>query len=208
MALVDIFVLDFKQRFGSEEIHNIFTFDRLEDGSAPIDLIEAFVEDVVPAINFLQTDDIQNVSATAYSLGDDDLIDERVVEGGGGSVQDMLPLFNALNFTLKPTTRAIRPGSKRISGIPENVSTNGTITDVDYIAGMEDLRDVFGTNISNDDTNFWAFVVVKRVKYVPDPERPDHFAYRFPETDLELVYAPLRAVLTNTKVSHQVSRGN
>jgi len=208
MALIDLFVLDLTQTFLNEPIHNIFTYERQEEDGAPINLINAFIEDVMPALNILQSNKILNRSLKAYSLGSLDLIDERVVAAGGAISGDMLPVFNAINYTLKPTSRAVRPGSKRFAGVPEAVQVDGTITDAAYITAMEGLRVAIDASISDEVGGFWAPVVVKRVKYVPDPERPDHFAYRFPEIGETPVYAALRAVLLNTKISHQTSRGN
>jgi hypothetical protein len=137
-----------------------------------------------------------------------DLNEVAVGETGVYGPDDMLPVFNAINFTFKPTSRAVRPGSKRIAGIPEGAQDKGTIENAPYLALIETLRVAYGNEISVDDTNFWQFVVVKRVPYdVPDSD-PVRTAYRFPETDEELVFAPLRVVTTTPKISHQVSRGN
>jgi hypothetical protein len=138
-------------------------------------------------------------------LGD---LGEETVGTGGGITGEMLPVFNAVNFTIKPASRAVRPGSKRIAGVPETVQLDGTITDSSYITALNGLRVAMGNEISTDDVNFYRLVTIKRVAYdVPDSD-PVRVAYRFPETDGELVFAPVRNILLNTKVSHQVSRGN
>lgn len=208
MALADIYVLDHMQTFLNEELHNIYTYERLDTGTAN-DLVAAFIEDVLPLILPLQSSVVKTPSIKAYSLGNlGDLWEETVNEEGGTVDAEILPIFNALGYTFKPTSRAVRPGSKRIAGVPESAQVNGTITLAGYLTAMEALRLAYAGNISDDDANFWAPVVVKRVKYeVPDSD-PVRFAYRFPETDGELVSATLRNVTTNTKVRHQTSRGN
>lgn len=207
MALADIYVLDLQQSFLNEPLHNIFTYERSSTGTA-VDLINAFVEDILPLIEPMVSANIKFDGIKAYSLGNLGDLDEQVINEVGLIAGDMLPIFNAVNYTLKPASRAVRPGSKRFAGIVEAVQVNGVITDASMITAMENLRLVLQDPISDDDTAFWNPIVVKRVKYaVPDSD-PVRYAYRFPETDEELVFAGLRAVSTTTKVSHQVSRGN
>jgi hypothetical protein len=207
-GLADIFVVDLKSSFRSEPLHNIFTYHKTGSGGAE-ELAAAFIDDLLPAIQILQTGDIITESVYAYSLGDlTDLAEVVVGTAGGGGDADMLPIFNALNFTLKPTSRAVRPGSKRFAGIPESAQADGFITLGGYITGIEGLRTALDSGLDGGTGETFEIVVVKRVKYeVPDSD-PVRFAYRFPETDEELVYSTVRTVLSNLKISHQVSRGN
>lgn len=208
MALSDLYVLDHKQSYLNEPIHNIYTFEALGTGSST-DLVNAFQADILPKVQALQSDDIRTDSLLAYNLGSLADIDEKTINTLGLTTEaDMLPIFNAVNFTFKPASRAVRPGSKRIAGIPESAQTDGRITLAGYITAMETLRTAFGNEISTDETNFYRFVVVKRIKYVPEGNPPDKFAYRFPTAEDTLVFAPLRNVTTTLKISHQVSRGN
>jgi hypothetical protein len=207
MALADIYVLDLHQTFVSEDLHNIFTFERADTGDAT-DLIAAFREDILALLKPMFSNQINYASILAYSLGNLADIWEVVVNETGTITGDMLPVFNALNFTYKTTSRAVRPGSKRFAGINETMQVNGRITDSSMLTAMENLRLALSEPISEDETNFWNPVVVKRVKYdVPDSD-PVREAYRFPQTDEELIFATIRAVTTTPKISHQVSRGN
>lgn len=208
MALDDIYVVDHVQSFLGEALHNMYTFERSTTGTA-VDLINAFREDMLPLILQLQVDDVRTETIKAYSLGNLSDLDEQTVDETGANVGvDMLPIFNAINFSLKPVGRTVRPGSKRISGVPETVATNGTITDSTYLTAMETFRLELSEPISDDDVTFWNPVIVKRVKYaVPDSD-PERFAYRYPMAGDTLVFAALRTVVINRKVSHQVSRGN
>jgi hypothetical protein len=207
MAIVDMYVLDHKQSFNGEPLHNIWTFESLGEGSA-VDLINAFQSDLLSVIQPIQCSQIKTESLYAYSLGNLGDLGEETIGTGGGITGEMLPVFNAVNFTIKPASRAVRPGSKRIAGVPETVQLDGTITDSSYITALNGLRVAMGNEISTDDVNFYRLVTIKRVAYdVPDSD-PVRVAYRFPETDGELVFAPVRNILLNTKVSHQVSRGN
>jgi hypothetical protein len=150
---------------------------------------------------------IENVSINTINLGNlGDNAFDTLTTAGTIAGTEMLPLHDAVNFTLKPANRAVRPGSKRFAGIPEGAVLRGDINDATYLASLELLRIGLGENISDDDTVFFQPVVIKRVKYVPDPERPDHFAYRFPEIGETPVSSTIAGVLLNTHVSHQVSR--
>jgi hypothetical protein len=208
MALADIFVLDHVQSFDGEPLHNLYTYDSGGTGTA-VDLINAFRDDMLPLILQLQCAQIRTDTIKAYSLGNLGDLDEQTVDETGANVGlQMLPVFNAVNFSLKPTSRAVRSGSKRIAGIPETVQVDGTITDATYLTAMEALRIAMSNPISDDDLVFFDPVIVKRVKYaVPDSD-PVRYAYRYPEAGDTLVTATIRAVVLNRKVSHQVSRGN
>lgn len=206
MALSDLYVLDFKQRFLQQDIHNIFTFDKSGTGSA-VDLNSAFVNDLLTPINDIQNHAIENVSLRTYCLGD--LADNSEVEisgTGNDGAGDMLPLHDAVNFTLKSTTRAVRPGSKRFSGIGEAYQVNGDITNVDYIALLNALRVALDTPITGDATNVYEQVIVKRVLYDVPGSDPVRQAYRFPIIGETPVVGTLAAVLLNRHISTQGSR--
>lgn len=207
-GLADIYVLDLQQSFEGEVIHNIWTFHKLGTGISQ-DLIDAFQSDLLPKIALIQNVEIITKLVRVYSLGNlGDTGEEVFSLPGGQDTGQMLPVFNAMNFTLRPVGRTVRPGSKRFAGVPELVQNKGTITDATYLGQLESLRVGLANELSTDDVNFWQPCITKRVKYeVPDSD-PVRFAYRYPETDEELVFAPVGNAVTTTKVSHQVSRGN
>lgn len=206
MALADIYVVDFKQRFGIEDTHNIFTFERGEGGS-PFGLADAFITTLVPPINNMQSSVIANVSVRVYGLTEDAPLWEQDVAGQGTIADaEILPLHDAANFTMKVGTRAVRPGSKRISGIPEAGQVNGMFETVGYLNLLNLVRLALAAPVSAEAEVDYTPVVVKRIKYaVPDSD-PVRYAYRFPTEGDPLVYAPVAACLLNRKVSHQTSR--
>jgi len=206
MALDQLYVVDLKQSFENQDLHNIFTYQRDDTGLA-IDLKTAFVANVLNLINFIQFGDIKNVLLRITNLGDlSDNWDEPLTGEGAVTAGQMLPVHDAVNFTLRPTSRAVRPGSKRFSGISESFQAGGTITDSGYIGDLNDLKAGLGTVIDSGDGDTFTPVIVKRVKYNPDPDRPEHFAYRFPTIGETPVVSTISGVLLNTRVSHQVSR--
>lgn len=206
MALDALYVLDLQQRFGQQEIHNIFTFEGLDTHSA-VELNAAFQEDLLPKIVAIQSNQIANVGLNTICLGN--LGDNSFVAlTGGGSFADgpMLPLHDAINFTLKPASRVVRPGSKRFSGIPKLVDVNGDVSDSTYVGNLNTLKTALDSNISDDDISFYAPVVIKRVKYDVPGSDPVRTAYRFPKIGETPVYSQLAGVLLNLHISHQVSR--
>lgn len=206
MALADLYLLVFKQTFHGKPFENTFTFQRADSGSTAVDLGNAFIADVIPAIAPIQVNDVlysELVITNLGNLGDN----ANVILSGGGSYgnDNALPLLNAINYTFKPASRVVRPGSKRISGIPGIVVTDDFVTDATYIGRMNTLRGVFGAPIS-DGSQLFDFVVVKRVKEpIPDTE-PQKYSYRLPTIGETPVVSELGGVLVNTRVSSQVSR--
>jgi hypothetical protein len=164
--------------------------------------------DVYPAINQLASSSIYFLSVYAYSLGNLGDSAEQFIDENGINGADMLPVFNALGYTLKTANRAVRPGSKRFAGVPEAVQVSGTITDATYVGLMETLRVALDTGLTNDDIQFYTACVVKRIKYEVPGSDPVREAYRWPEDGDPLVVSPLRLVATSKKVTHQTSRGN
>jgi len=208
VALANIYVLRHIQDYEGEDVENVYTFEN-DAGMDAQDLCLAFIEDVLPAVMAIEGGTIVSKEVRAYSLGNlSDLWNETDTTPAGYDTADTLPVFNAVGYTFRSGTRAVRPGSKRYANIPETVQIRGQITDAAYIAKMETLRGIFANNISNDDLLFAKFVIVKRVKYDVPGSDPVREAYRFPETDAELVVGNVLNVLTSRKITHQVSRGN
>lgn len=207
MALVDIAVVEFVQTYGAEEIRNVFTYERVNTAASWESLASSFIETVVDAINLLQVGDIVNRLVRITSLGDLSVQVEEVPPGGGdGTGEQMLPLHDAVNFTLRTDTRAVRPGKKRVSGILEASQSGGVITSPTTIANLELVRTALGKSLpASATTPDFRPVVVRRVKYAP---RPGAEAYRLPLPGDPLVVAGVRQVLVNTKITTQRSRGN
>lgn len=144
----------------------------------------------------------------AHSLGDLSDFDEQTWGDTGLNVITPLPLHSALNFTLKLDTRAVKPGSKRIACIPEAATAFNLVTDATYLGDVEDFRLFLKQTLQESSSDAWRPVVVKRVKEAVPGTTPTRYTYRLPETDEELVFGHVREVLFNSRISHQVSRGN
>lgn len=211
MALADIWMIDFTQRYGSggELMHNNFFYTSLDAGANAEGLAIGFsAEDaLLEKINDTQNPLIKNDGVRIINLGLlTDFYTEPLSGEGLRPAGECLPPFNAVNYTLKLNTRAVRPGSKRIAGVGESVQQNGLITDGDMITAIGALEIELSDTLS-DGTHSYNPIVIKRVG-LPTPGTPPYTSYRLPIDDSELVYGVVTAVVVNLVVSHQVSRGN
>lgn len=204
--LNDVYQLIDKQMFGQQNLENVWFFERLVPDGNAADLIDAFISDLLPAIRLIQGAGLYHSQITCQSLGDLSDFDTRVTNVfGSGGAGDLLPSFNAVGYSLKPATRAVRPGSKRFAGILEAVVTNGSIIEPTYVANVEALRILLDDNVVGADAEYQP-VIVKRVKKDTPPGSKYPFAYYLPTTDGELVLGLVKQALTNTEITSQVSR--
>lgn len=209
MALSDILHLVLKCSYQSEQIRNSFFFERSGAAASAADLATAWVAAYEPKLGNMTCSSISFDEVETTNLGDPTDFDTNVLADTGLDVRPMLPTSVALNFTLKLDTRAIRPGSKRFAGIPEEATAINVVTEAPYIAFLETLRLQLQTPLtSGGGATTWTPVVVKRIKYNPDPLRPDHFAYRLPEAGDPLTVGHVVQALVDLTLSHQVSRSN
>lgn len=208
MALDDIYVIEDHQTYnGVEPLLNVYTYQRTDAAGSAVGLAAAFIQDVMLEIEAVQTTLVAHTLVRVYSLGDlTDFAETTLTDHLGNINSPTLPSFNAVNYTLRAASRAVRPGSKRYAGIPEADVTNDTITAPAYIALLEALRVQLSDVIeSPGDSSTYFPVVVKRVPYVT-PKGND--AYRWPQPGDTLVAPAITGALLNLKISHQVSRGN
>lgn len=203
MALNDVFQLTDLQRLPSgETILNTYFYERIDPAGSAQDLVGAWIADTRPAILGVQSSALVHYLTRAISLGDVadfyELGEAGIVGLRSGPVRNEWDCFA---YTLRPSTRAVRPGSKRIGGVPEGDAeyTNGVVTDSSMLILLQACRTALAAGPTGVDSDYQP-VIVKRVL--------DGGSYRLPETDGELVAVPVSTVLLNTKISHQVSRGN
>lgn len=211
MALSDIYMIQDFQSFTDtgEQILNNYFYRRLGTGGSAADLLEGFAagDHLLEVVAGMQVDNVVHVERRCLNLGNlTDFATDTVNVTGADTSGDMLPLHDAINFTLKVDTRAVRPGSHRISGIPEGASTNGLVVSSGYIDLINLVVSQMSAIIVSSDDSYTP-IVVKRVRLEPDADHP-RVRYRLPEDDGELVFGNVTAAAVNLLVSHQVSRGN
>jgi len=206
MALDTIYQLRLLSQMGDQSIENVFFYNGGVGTPLATDLAISFESDILPAIQQVQSEAISYQGIIAINLGDlSDFVTLPVVGNGTLLGADPLPSFSALGFSYKLDTRAVRPGSKRIAGVPEVFTDGNTVIDAAYLADVELLRlALLGNVVSGSAT--YSPVVLKRVRTAVSGTVPLQYTYRLPTTDGELVMANVVQVLFNPKVTSQVSR--
>lgn len=207
MEIDGLYQLEDVQLFPTgEQMLNVYFFTSFDAAATAEDLTLAFNNDVLNLIKICQAAAVSHTTITARNLGDPADYYERALTGAvGGYAGESLSAFTAYPFTLRAATRAVRPGSKRIGGVPEaaNLSTNGVITDATLLTALNNVRTAMATVVNAAGPDYQP-VIVKRVR----SGAPGSYTYRLPTTDAEAEYYDVATALLNTTLSHQVSRGN
>lgn len=191
-----------------EEMMNVFFYEKNDAAYTAEQLRAAFNVDVVENISPILNADITIERLRIINLGDlsdfDDYIYSSPISGEVAGAR--LPIKNAVNFTLYPSSRALKPGSKRFPAVPVSVTTDDYIDDAGYITALNTLKTALGAVIiEGGATEGFTPVIVKRAPYTTE-EGND--AYRVPQTGDPLVYSAVKAVSVNLRISSQGTRGN
>lgn len=203
MALSDVFKVTDKQRLPSgEPLENVYFYEQIGAAGNASDLLAAFVGDVLPLLKGVQSNQLVHNLIKVENIGDVGDFDEYGAAGQIGAVG--LAIRNEWDcypFTLRPSSRAVRPGSKRIGGVYESDAsyTAGVVVDATLLTALHALRAQMGAILEGALESYQP-IILKRVL--------DGGTYRLPITDGETVAVAVSTVLLNTKIGHQVSRGN
>lgn len=207
VALNTIYQLRHFQQLDGQDIENIYFYRHAAGTGVATDLALDFEANVLPLVRALQVSQVTDVGIQAYNLGDlGDFVNLPVVGGGTYGSVPYKPSFVAVGFSMKVNTRAVRQGSKRISGVPTEVANGDTITSSGYIAAMEALRLQLGTNLTGGGDTFTP-IVVKRVKTLVAGTTPPKYKYNLPVPPAtDATVGDVVAVLTSNDLTSQVSR--
>lgn len=208
MALSDTYMLRDVQDYGGETILNIYFFTDILLASTAQNLVEAWESGFLPKVAQIQTANVHHNLIDAVNLADPSNFFEKKVTVSGINGVSALPAHDAINYSLRINSRALRPGSKRYCGIGEEFTTDNLITGTLFLTYLEALRVQQSQTLLSGVVQTFKPVVVKRVQYVPDPLHPEKVAYRLPETDAEFVSGDVIDALVALRISHQVSRNN
>lgn len=206
-VLSDIYLLRFKQRWGvsSISLENAFFYERTAGTPLAIGVAQMFEEQVLPNINAIQTQFVKNVGVDVLNMGDPTDFVYYPLTGEGTISGQTLPPQSAVSYTLKLNTRAVRPGGKRFSGVPEAVQSDGEIQDAGYITAMNVLRvQLYGELIDSENT--LKPVVLKRIKEAVAGTVPTRYTYRLPTVLDPLVVGDVLTATVGIRVGNQVSR--
>jgi hypothetical protein len=194
------------QRLDGEKMLNVFFYkDDTGTGTAD-DLRLAYKDRVQLQMLDVQSADLQHVGISVINLFDEsDFSTDSDVRTGTIGIEAM-PHAVAVNFTLRPNSRAVRPGSKRIAGPPESAGNHNVINNPTYIGNLNGLVTQFAANIDAPISPVSSYdpAIVKRIPYITPEGKP---AYRLPANASEANVFLVIAALVSLTFSHQVSRG-
>ncbi len=103
---------------------------------------------------------------------------------------EAMPMFAAWGMEVQRQRRDIRNGYKRFGPIAET-DQNGGVATAGALTNLNLLRNAMNLPLEltyQEGGSTASMVIVKRVKYIPDPERPTRYAYRIPIGGDPLVY--------------------
>lgn len=180
----------------NQQVNNVFhyiTTSLLPSNEEAANLNAEFITDVLPRIRaLLHTSWTANMVYTIAPQQVDVFAAFPFTAGSTPGLRggDALPLFVAWGLETSRQRRDIRNGYKRFSPISELDQTGGQ--PVGGILGLlNDLRNALNANLELEyggGGSTASMVIVKRVRYNPDPERPNYWSYRIPGPGDPLVY--------------------
>lgn len=206
MALNDLYQLTLNQTLFGRDIQNTFFYERQDPAGNAADLGDNWRINILPSVLGVQSALVDCVSIAVINLGDlGDFITIPDSSPGGYGEVDTLPAFNAVGYSLRLNTRAVRPGSKRVAGVPEEASLNGVLVNPTYLTRVETLRVALYAEVTGADASYFP-VVVKRIKEPVAGTVPPKFTYRLPTTGDPVTIGTVVSALSNPDVTSQTSR--
>lgn len=124
-------------------------------------------------------------------------------EAGGGNT---LGSFESYGFTLGCISTVTRPGSKRFGGVPDDVVTDGVITDGGIIGHLNDLGDQIATALLDTALGIveWGIpVIVKRIL----TDGVYHLPTEIGDLVTNLIVEGAASMLVTSQNSRKVGRG-
>jgi len=193
------------QSLNNQEMLNVYFFANDDGDGTAEDVRSAYDIVLMDVIKDMQSEDLMHTLTEVLALFDEADFDLFATGTPGTVANESLPNTDAINFTLKPASRSVRPGSKRIAGIPEGATSNNVVNEETYLPLVEDARIALEGNIINGDGLAVEYrpVIVKRIPYTAPSGNP---AYRLPVSGSEANVVAVQAVLTKLVMSHQTSR--
>lgn len=202
---MNLYQLEFNQAVGVIDMKNVFHYVVEGAGGTAEELATNFKSDVMPKIVAWQSSSVANKALKAFSLYvPADFTEESLTGTGTAGSTEYLPLHDAVNFTMKLNTRAIRAGKKRFSGLTEGDTSQGWVTNSVVITALNSLRTQLGTSLTGSSGAVYRPCVVKRVKET-DAET-GKVTYRMPATIEETVWGGVVTTLLNLRITTQRSR--
>lgn len=180
----------------NQQVNNVFhyiTTSLIATNEEAFNLNVEFIENVLPAIRgvvsvLYQANALYTIAPqapdvfAAYSWAPGSMLGLRA--------GDALPSYVAWGFETVRQRRDIRNGYKRFGPVTETDQSAGGPT-AGMLPVLNTLRNAMNANLELEyggGGSTASMVIVKRVRYNPDPEDPDKWSYRIPVAGDPLVY--------------------
>lgn len=195
-----------EQRFVDQQIINRFNY---VSSGTPAAVTESFAlisalgaiydPDAVPpayppdglmrSIASIQGTGVEFVQITARVLYSDlDFYDMPFIQPlTGTQTGDTLPPTSAMGFYSSRIRQSVRRGQKRYVGLVETHQNAGVYTGA-FLGSLRNTAAAMGairTYVDEGNPITFTPAICSKEKYVPDPEKPDRYAYRYYATEAE-----------------------
>lgn len=198
----DVYQLTHTQQFYGVEVENVYFYQRgtgITIGAQ--ELVEEWIEQVLPDIQAFQVPECVTTAVTAQNLFSvpDTYSAALNSAGTGSSLGEGMPPMVSAGFTLVRHSPITRNGSKRIAGIGEAVQENGIFQGGTPLGLLQDVADaILRTILGGLSIESFFPVIVGRIL--------DGGTYRLPASTSEATVNAVDDVTYNVEVTTQNSR--
>jgi hypothetical protein len=216
MALNDVYSVTLRQTLLGQRITNVFFYEQFAaytptSGTHAANLALNWQSALLSAINNVQSTDVVNVAIDVENLFVGTDVSSLPITWGGGFGTNVDSAFQAAGFKLAVAGKTTRAGAKRIGGVPDNISTDGVITDATYLtslAGTETAMQAIISATLPTTSNVWRPCVVGRIREVIAGK----VKYRLPnalvEKVIQVVADVVLTLILTTQNSRKIGRGD
>lgn len=219
MANGDLYEVSDVQTMYGQEVANVYFYEQTgvvvgQTVTSAQLLAEAFNEQIVPNVAFLQTADVVHKEIRVRNLFNAaDKFTLPISEPGTavgsweGATQDALPSFVQMPFRLASSSGDVGDGSKHYAGISEGGQLDGVVTTPGLIVTADSLCDQLVASITPASlglsvTDLFSPRLVKRIR----SGSPGAYEYRLPENAAEATFASIAEAVFVPLLSHIISR--
>lgn len=210
MAIGDLYQLVHSYPVKGEIFQNHYTYYGAEGSPSAIGLATQWRADILPVVCNLLTTDVLNHTLKVINLFSvTDFYTLTAVQAGNAGTT-YATAKHAINFTLYPNRRDIKPGSKRYSPLSATNWEDGVATQAGFLTSVEAMRTALLEDVTTGGgtPTVYNHVVVKRIAYTVPDSSPPRTAWRLPANAEEADYGLMLTVAVNLQASTQDSRGN
>lgn len=158
----DLYQVILSQSIGNNTMQNVFWYVDMSSGTgSAIGVWNAFDSDIMPILAPRQHSNVNYDSLTVIPVFDDGLEYTAVPSTTAGTqVGTPLPAFMVASIRLARSSRELRSGWKRFSGITEDIVSSPGFTTT-YMTGLQTLADALAGDIDNAGPTYRPHIVRK-----------------------------------------------